>query len=1040
MNPEPQNISLPIPAIVLAVGDFAKQMTQQVSTIYLRGDERRSIITSFYSVEKNEAGILGLVPLETKAPAADAVSSEQTQSSNAPTPNWFKRRNWFRDTIKSAKHLLNELQQALHETRAHERLIRAGWMEVYDVPTNFYLVLDAKDPAAAGAAMPILALLQEVIASTNLCQAHVLINAAVFPRPLEDKIEQQSPHLDLEVYTFMQELDCFLHVNAEERIRLQETLGLQYHSLLELPVYLFDLHKEGVAVVKDQGEMQVMIGNALMALLQRDLARQLRAQVDELEAQDQHCVYHSIGSAGIIYDPASLQEAVASRVAYEFLEQKILSNAADAQTAQTEADQIASLIGDLGIWLEMLTFQLSPAIGQITIEPGTFAFDLLLTNLNLEDLDYEHIHATAWAKRIKEYDSRFHGEIYPQVLERFIENAQSLNEQTAATLAERLYELPISPRMYPGGLDTADRVLDTLENTFAARKQKVEALVGEVTHRQGIVSQQLTEKLGDIQSLLDQAPQLPRLIRILPRFLRDWLAPIYYVRKYGRQIYLLRNLREECTDLLQQKCAESIQVQALEHLKAIIDDDREILQASRGDLETLQEKINKVRDSFSSSFGVFPLGQESNGWLDIFRVPAVDENLADWAYAKWYPDLDRWITLMFVDSGLFEKWQSVTEDAITDWLDQQAKECYAKLWDLSLENIFELWADTKTGFTSIQPLSRTTIRTCINASSPLLRPDFDASGGSGISTVSNHELICQPEWSLCQVPENLPGKDKWRVVYTGDPYLALFIQVRHAVSLMPLIEMLQHGKHKDAELEENERQHYKSLGALDPDPPITETLDPDDPDVIKKVFRWKFQPRGSGEAIEQEITLYLSKSRYEYYRRQPRFSGEWNRYAETEMPEVRMLATEFQKMHTENKWSTFNQAFNVLKFVQACIPYSFDKDSTGHSDWARYPIESLMEGTGDCEDVAILCAAIIARLGFQVVLLTYPKHIAFGVAGAEKLKGEYIHDPATGRYYFYGEATADGWHLGQIPKEYRELKPEQIQPVNILIEEEFEAF
>ena len=71
-----------------------------------------------------------------------------------------------------------------------------------------------------------------------------------------------------------------------------------------------------------------------------------------------------------------------------------------------------------------------------------------------------------------------------------------------------------------------------------------------------------------------------------------------------------------------------------------------------------------------------------------------------------------------------------------------------------------------------------------------------------------------------------------------------------------------------------------------------------------------------------------------------------------------------------------------------------------------------------------------------MVLLVYPKHIAFGVAGAEKLKGEYVHDLGTGRFYFYGEATADGWHLGQIPKEYREIKPQQIVPVNILIEEE----
>jgi hypothetical protein len=96
-----------------------------------------------------------------------------------------------------------------------------------------------------------------------------------------------------------------------------------------------------------------------------------------------------------------------------------------------------------------------------------------------------------------------------------------------------------------------------------------------------------------------------------------------------------------------------------------------------------------------------------------------------------------------------------------------------------------------------------------------------------------------------------------------------------------------------------------------------------------------------------------------------------------------------------------------------------------------------MEGTGDCEDVAILCAAIISRLGFQVVLILYPQpaHLGFGVAGAEKLKGDYIYDPNTSRHYFYGEATSTGWHLGQIPKTYRDIQPEQIIPVSILIED-----
>ena len=45
-----------------------------------------------------------------------------------------------------------------------------------------------------------------------------------------------------------------------------------------------------------------------------------------------------------------------------------------------------------------------------------------------------------------------------------------------------------------------------------------------------------------------------------------------------------------------------------------------------------------------------------------------------------------------------------------------------------------------------------------------------------------------------------------------------------------------------------------------------------------------------------------------------------------------------------------------------------------------------MEYAGFCEDVAILCAAIIAHLGFPVVLMIYPKHLAFGVAGADNLR------------------------------------------------------
>jgi predicted transglutaminase-like cysteine proteinase len=214
---------------------------------------------------------------------------------------------------------------------------------------------------------------------------------------------------------------------------------------------------------------------------------------------------------------------------------------------------------------------------------------------------------------------------------------------------------------------------------------------------------------------------------------------------------------------------------------------------------------------------------------------------------------------------------------------------------------------------------------------------------------------------------------------------------------------------------------------------------------VRKAFRWKFRPKGSAKEFEQSIVLAISRSRFEYYRRQPRLNNQWNIYAELEMPEVRDLAAEFQKLHAQHRWSTYNQAYNVLKFVQSCIPYSRDPDTTGHADWARYPIETLMEGTGDCEDVAILCASVIARLGLQVVLLLYPPigangryHIAFGVAGADNLKGDYVVDRKTGQRYFYGEAAGRGWRLGELPGEYIGITPEQILPVSILLQESTE--
>jgi hypothetical protein len=106
----------------------------------------------------------------------------------------------------------------------------------------------------------------------------------------------------------------------------------------------------------------------------------------------------------------------------------------------------------------------------------------------------------------------------------------------------------------------------------------------------------------------------------------------------------------------------------------------------------------------------------------------------------------------------------------------------------------------------------------------------------------------------------------------------------------------------------------------------------------------------------------------------------------------------------------------VLLLVQS-IPYSKDIDTTSQEEYPRYPIETLVDGTGDCEDHAILLAELVCALQYDAVLLEYPgDHMAVGIADSGDMFGYYYeHD---GKKYFYTETTATGWKIGDVPPGY----------------------
>lgn len=105
----------------------------------------------------------------------------------------------------------------------------------------------------------------------------------------------------------------------------------------------------------------------------------------------------------------------------------------------------------------------------------------------------------------------------------------------------------------------------------------------------------------------------------------------------------------------------------------------------------------------------------------------------------------------------------------------------------------------------------------------------------------------------------------------------------------------------------------------------------------------------------------------------------------------------------------------VAGFVQG-LSYKLDSLSNDSFEYPRYPIETLYNDGGDCEDKAILTASLLENLGYDVSLFRLPNHMAVGVnlTKQENPGYQYYVDD-----YFFLETTNEGNKCGSIPRDYR---------------------
>lgn len=126
------------------------------------------------------------------------------------------------------------------------------------------------------------------------------------------------------------------------------------------------------------------------------------------------------------------------------------------------------------------------------------------------------------------------------------------------------------------------------------------------------------------------------------------------------------------------------------------------------------------------------------------------------------------------------------------------------------------------------------------------------------------------------------------------------------------------------------------------------------------------------------------------------------------------IATKLKQMATARGYTHVETVNYVLRFCQS-MKYSYDNTTMGADEYWRFPVETLYDETGDCEDTSFLFSSICEAMGYDAAILLFPGHAAVGVA-APGASGAYV-EAGNGIDYYYCETTAPGWELGDLPEE-----------------------
>lgn len=175
---------------------------------------------------------------------------------------------------------------------------------------------------------------------------------------------------------------------------------------------------------------------------------------------------------------------------------------------------------------------------------------------------------------------------------------------------------------------------------------------------------------------------------------------------------------------------------------------------------------------------------------------------------------------------------------------------------------------------------------------------------------------------------------------------------------------------------------------------------------FKRAFTWKFD--GCEYRLEAEIPWQT----YHFYQEKPRVFHNYAVYT-YENRALSFLPGFVRQLECLAESAGLDRA-QTLRFVIAFVQQLEYRNDRG--EYPKWPVETIAERGGDCEDTSILLAAMLRLMGYDALLINPPGHMAVAVA-CEGCDGTAYRQGS--RTYYYVETTAAGFAIGEVPADYQ---------------------